>query len=360
MKLLDRHVARTFLFTLVGAMTAIVVIFIVLDLTENMSRYIDQEAPAVAVALNYLYYVPEIVVLTLPVAMLLASLATIGGMARDNELIALKASGVSAYRLIATLAVIALAVTGLSFVVGEVLSPRANEARRMVRNEYVDKRGPISRTETINRALDLGAGQVLFVKRYNAEEQQGLDVTLAWSDGVVVERLLQAARMHWSGEANLWDLRNTTERTWHDGVETYQRTDSLTVELPAVTPAELAARSKEPEEMAFSELREYVARGRARGRPVVRAEVDMHTKLAFPFANFIIVLFGASLAAVRRRSGLAVGFTVSLLICFIYYIVMRTGQAMGYNGDLEPWLAAWIGNFLFGGLSLHFLWRARY
>jgi lipopolysaccharide export system permease protein len=359
-KLLERRVMRTFLVTLVGALAAIVVIFIVLDLTENMSTFIDRKAPLAAVALNYLYYIPEIVVLTLPVAMLLASLATLGGMARDNELIALKASGVSSYLPIRALAALALVVTIGSFFIGETLAPAANSSRGMLENEFIKRQGVISRNETINRAFDLGQGRVLFVKRYNSEERQGLDCTLAFASGIRVDRLVQAQRMRWGGEGDRWTFETVIERTWTDGVESYRRYPRLEEALPFVTPEILAARQKEPEEMGYSELRAYVERGRVQGRPVIRAQVDMYTKLAFPFSNFIIVLFGAALAAVRRRSGLAVGFTLSLFICFVYYIVMRTGQALGYNGDLSPWLAAWIGNFLFGGLSLYFLRRARY
>jgi lipopolysaccharide export system permease protein len=360
MTIITRYVRRNFLVVLIGAIVAFLALFVIIDLVEHLEEFIDQDAPLIAPVLYYLNYVPFIVILTLPVAMLLASLSTVGAMTRDSEMVALKASGVSPFRVIRTLGALALVVTALAFVVGESLVPAANEKKAMVWNRYVDKQGPISRTETVNRTLTLGAGRTLFVKRFNAEENQGLDIMLAESIGTQPLRILQAARMNYLGDGGAWRLEDVTERTWSDDRETYRKMATLNETLEEVTPAELAAGIKRPEEMGFVELREYVRRGVARGRDVTRPVVDLHMKVAVPFANFIIVLFGAALAAVRRRTGLAVGFAASILICFIYYGFLRTGQALGYNGDLPPLLAAWIGNLVFGGLSLGFLYRARF
>ena len=360
MKLIERRTAGSFLVTLVGAALAFLAIFVIVDLVENIDKFIDQQAPLHAFLLYYYHYAPWIVVLTLPVAMLLASLATLGGMTRDNELLALKASGISPYRPIGTLAAVALGITGLAFLIGETVVPAANEARQMVYNRYVEKSGAISESVTINRTLDLGQGRLLFVRQYHADEQAALHVTLAESRNREVHRVVQAARMHYLGEGGRWRMEEVVERAWDNGRELYRHHLESEEYLPAVTPAELALRVRRPEEMGYWELAAYVDRGQARRIEVTRATVDLHMKVALPFANFIIVLFGASLAATQRRTGLAVGFTASVLICFFYYAVIRTGQAFGYNGNLPPAPAAWMGNILFGGLSLFFLRRARF
>jgi len=358
-KTLDRHIARTFVFVLVGAMVAFVAIFVIMNLTERIDRFIEAEAPIRAVALYYLYFTPFILVLTLPIGMLLASLSTIGGLVRTNELTAIKASGVSIYRPIRTFAALALGVTAISFLISEMVVPGANEQMGMVWNRYVSKQGAISRTETVNRTLDLGGGTLLFVRNWDSAAQAGQHATLTSREGNRTSRVVQASRIRFT-ESEEWRFDEVTIRAWDDGRESFAEHDTWQAELPGLDPSELTARHQDPEEMGYADLLAYVQRGRERGRYINRALVDLHMKIALPFANLIIVLFGSALAATRRRTGLAVGFTTSIIICFTYYVVMRTGQAFGYNGDLPPLLAAWAGNIIFGVMSLYFLWRARF
>ena len=360
MKIFDRYVARTFLLVLIGSVAAIISIFVILNLTEHIEDFIDQDAPLIAPVLYYLYFIPYMAKLTLPVAMLMASLFTMGGLVRTNELLALKASGISAFRPIRTVVIMSLFVSVAAFMISEMVVPRANEAKEMIWNRYITKSGSISRTSIINRTLDLGEGRVLFVQRYNTVEQLALDVTLAETSGIHVRRLLQALRMQYLPDEHLWLFDNAIERTWEDGRETYLEHDSLKLDLPHLSPEEMAARRKDPDEMGYAELNDFVSRGLARGRDVTRALVDLHMKVSLPFANFIIVLFGTALAAVRRRTGLAVAVVASVFICFIYYGFMETGRAFGYNGNLPPMLAAWAGNITFGLLGLFFMRRARF
>jgi len=100
--------------------------------------------------------------------------------------------------------------------------------------------------------------------------------------------------------------------------------------------------------MSYRELRAYVRRLRASGARVESFLVDLHLKLAFPLVNFIVVLIGASLATRLRMQGAALGFGLSVLIAFLYFAFMRTGQALGHGGALPPYLAAWLGDIVFG------------
>jgi len=360
MRIIDRYVIRIFLTVLFGAMVAIVAIFIVLNLTDNMEKFIEACAPLKAPVLYYLNFSPYIIVLTLPVGMLLASLSAIGSLVKTNELLALKASGVSTYRPILALSFIALIIVGLSFLFSENVVPRANEAKKMIWNQYVNKQGRVSFNETINRTLDLGGGTILFIRSFNSETNTGDWVTLAQTSGNQVRRVVQARSISYEEAEDRWQFNQAEERIWSDGVERFQTHEMLFEDLPQLIPAELNPRRRSPEEMAYGDLLDYVRRGEARSRNITRASVDLNMKTALPFSSFIIVLFGASLAAVRRRTGLAVGFTASIGICFVYYFVIRAGQAFGYNSDLPPLLAAWLGNIIFGTLSLFFLFRARH
>jgi lipopolysaccharide export system permease protein len=111
--------------------------------------------------------------------------------------------------------------------------------------------------------------------------------------------------------------------------------------------------------MNFQELYSYVKTKRKSGVEVSKELVQLHMKIAFPLASFIIVLFGAPIAALPRRSGLAFSFGATLIISFVYYVLLKFGQSLGYNEKLPPALAAWTGNIIFGVLGLVILFRSR-
>jgi lipopolysaccharide export system permease protein len=100
--------------------------------------------------------------------------------------------------------------------------------------------------------------------------------------------------------------------------------------------------------MSYSELKIFIAEMDRIGAEIRKWVVELYLKISYPFSNFIIILFGAPIAAQKRRSGTAVGIGISLMVCFIYFMIMRTGQVLGHQGTIVPWLAAWIGNIIFG------------
>jgi lipopolysaccharide export system permease protein len=142
-------------------------------------------------------------------------------------------------------------------------------------------------------------------------------------------------------------------------VEKVTRYDTLIYEPSEIVPQDLLDLEIMPEEMNYTELSRFIDKMIALGADARRWKVDLHLKISYPLANFIIVLFGAPLAAKKRRSGPALGFAIALLISFIYFLFIRTGQVMGHKGSLSPWLAAWIGNIVFGVGALFMLFRER-
>ena len=87
--------------------------------------------------------------------------------------------------------------------------------------------------------------------------------------------------------------------------------------------------------------------------------VELYLKISFPLTNFVVVLIGTALAIRVRRGGLAISFGLAVFISFVYYAIIRTGQALGHSGTLPPLIGAWLGNLVFGGLGLELLRRAR-
>ena len=99
--------------------------------------------------------------------------------------------------------------------------------------------------------------------------------------------------------------------------------------------------------MDYETLKKFIENQQRAGQDVSKWLVDFYSKISFPFASMIVVLFAVPFASVKRRGGIGVQLGISLLITFIYLIFLKVSQVFGYNGDIHPLLTAWLANILF-------------
>jgi lipopolysaccharide export system permease protein len=183
------------------------------------------------------------------------------------------------------------------------------------------------------------------------------NVSIQEFQGSFVLHRIDVPRMEWVSDH--WELVNGISRKFSatgERATTFKRQSRRDL---LFKPDDLAKTQLEPEEMSSMELRAFIEEVRRGGGNTDRWETDLYLKFAFPFSNLIIVLIGASLAANKQRSGAAMGFGISLLVCFLYFGLIKTGQSMGYTGALPPKLAPWIGNIVFFIIGNIMLLRTR-
>ena len=347
MRLLDRYLIQKFLFVLFFASMAFIVIFIVVDLIEHLDKFLDSKAPFSRTVVYYLYYIPSIITLTLPVNMLLSSLFALGTMAQHNELVACMSAGVSLYRLVWPLLLVALLISILSGIANETVVPQANRTRLDIyEHEIRDRPREQFGTRRELSLQDRGERQ-LSIDYYNIRTQKANKVNIVWRDGNRIRERWDVKTMAWDSTRQAWRMSGITQRKF-DPDEEISRLDTLWYEDSQILPGDLVDLDQQPEEMNYFELKRFVERMSIMGSNARKWIVDLHMKISYPLASFIIVLFGAPLASRKRRSGPALGFALALLISFVYFGFMKSGQVLGYNGTLPPWLGAWIGNIVFG------------
>ncbi|MDZ7270163.1 MAG: LPS export ABC transporter permease LptG [candidate division KSB1 bacterium] len=357
MRILDRYIARRFLSNLAFALVAFALIFIIVDLVEQLDAFLDRNVPWSIVAKYYLLYLPFIVVMSLPVAVLLASLFCMGTLAKHNELVAMKANGISLYRLLLPMVVLGIVVSLADLFVGEVVAPAANRRKREIKLDYIEKHDFNVRRRMTNLIVRDRADRRLLIRYYDSKQRIAYRVTIQEYQGSTLRRRLDAPLMRWTG--GCWRMENGYEREFSAlGEHALAFTTRDVVDLKLM-PEELARIQLEPEEMSYGELRRFIDEVRRNGGKPHRWLVDLHLKLAFPFSNLIILLIGAALASSKRRSGVTIGFGFSLVICFLYFGLMKMGQSLGHTGTLPPALAAWLGNMVFLLVSIVLVARTR-
>ena len=345
MKILDRYISRRFLSILLFALIAFIAIFVIVDLVERLDAFIDRRVPKTVIIQFYIYYMPYIIVLTLPIAMLLASLFSIGNLARQNEIVAMKSSGISLYRILAPIFIIAFAISWGALAFGEKVVPEASARRAQIIDEYLEKHRAAWRKRIKDIYMTDSLGRKISMKYYDAARDVGYTVSIRTLAGDSLLHRIDARKMTW--EDSVWVLHNGSERTFPENPQKTRLFVRKVLADENLRPQDFRKILKQPEEMSFKELKAFIEEVKKNGGRPERWLVDLYLKIAVPFANFIIVLFGAPLSSPKRRSGTATGFGISLAICFIYFGIVKFTQTLGHNGHLPPMLAAWLANIIF-------------
>jgi lipopolysaccharide export system permease protein len=356
-RILDRYILREFLRYLLLGLAGFIVIFVVVDLFEKIADFLDSRAPLGLVARFYLYRAPEVIVQVMPVALLLATFLALGQLNKFGELTAMRAAGRSLGSILAPVFGVAIAAAVASLLLGEIAVPRANQERDRIWDEQIRR---IQRQTPTERAdvTYLGEGGRIFIMRlYLIRERRMHEVSLQEFRAGELIRRIDAAEATWDGAR--WVFSSGFLRSFEGGRETATPFVRMGVDGIGERPEDFAKELRSPDQMNYFELRRYIDRLRASGARVANYLVDLHLKLAFPLVNVIVVMIGAAVATRLRLQSAAVGFGLSISIAFVYYGFMRTGQALGHNGALPPYVAAWMGDIAFGAVGAVMMMQAQ-
>lgn len=358
MKLLDRYIIRQFFVTAFFALVAVTIIFVVIDALEHLDDFIDKQATLSIIALYYFYFIPEIIKLIMPVALLLASLFVTARMSTQYELTAMKSSGISLYRTIIPYVIVALIVSAASVYFNGWVVPFANKKKFHIERVYLQK--DQMATYSANIYFQDSPTRILSLGYYDETRSTATRVSIqdfSDSDRTVLVGRVDAMSMVWDTTARAWVLKQGTRRWFRDGKERIEEFLSTPAGRLHFNPDDLRKKQEKPDEMDYYTMKYFIEGQQRAGQDVARWQVDFYSKVSFPFASLIVVLFGVPFSSIRRRGGVGVQLGISLLICFIYLIFMKVSQVFGYNGDINPLLTAWLANIFFFAAAVYVMLR---
>lgn len=354
---LDRYVisewTKIFLSTSLG-FPLIVTIF---DLTDNVDKYLNRSLSSKAIALSYLYWIPDSMFMALPAAVLFATVFSIGAFTRHAEITAAKASGISFHRLTLPIFFGAMVAAVLALGLGE-LAPATNKHR----SELLQETRFTSGNERFNFTFAAEFGRVYKAALLNVERAslEGVEVERKGREGSEDYPTYVVTASEGVFANGGWSLRNGTLHVVPgEGRDVAFRFDSLHDRHMVETPVQLMASSKAPSDMGYKELGRYIAALERSGSDVNVLRVDRALKLAIPVTCFIIALFGAPLATSNQRGGAAYGIGLALGTTVIFLIMIQLTKAIGGKGMFSPEAAAWLPNAVFGVIGLIMLMRVR-
>ncbi len=347
MKILDRYILRQYVATLLFALTALCVIFLVVNLLENLDDFMDRNTPASIIIQYYINFFPEIIKLLTPVAMLLASLFTVGKLANNNEITAMKSGGMSIYRMMIPLVALSILVSlGQLYFNGWVV-PVSNQKKAAIERKYLDRGRQISSLYNLH-FRDTPTRNAL-LQYYDDVTKTGTRISIEEYSSEITPRIVRridAPTFRWDSLSSKWMVYNGFVHEFQGDTITAYTIDSATVPLQT-TPADIIQLQRTTGELTFDELREYIRLSSRGGNDVRRELVDYYGQYALPFANFIVVLFGVPFSSGKRKSGLALEIGAAIFISFLYLAFTKIGQTIGIAAGMDPILSAWLANGVF-------------
>jgi lipopolysaccharide export system permease protein len=349
MRILSWYIAREFLKLLTLWVTSFFLIFFVVELFERINTVIVHKAPLYLVLEYFLYTIPVFLSQTLPFATLLAALIALGVLARNNEVVAMKAHGISTYRIMVPLFILATSVTVFILLCNETIVPySARKASYLwsVKIKQEEERAFFK----LNKIWYRGENIIYNIRLLEPKEDLLKGVTIyRFDEELNLRQRVDAREVRWNGVG--WTFYHVAIRDFLPGgevaMEIYDERDIPLREKPE----DFKKGMKDPDEMTYRELKEYVEKLGSEGYDPTRYIVDLYAKVAFPFLTLIMILMGSPLALAAshgRGGGIAQGVGISIMIGFIYWLAFTISVAMGHSGTLPPFIAAWAPNIFFG------------
>lgn len=352
MKILDRFLAREFAKYFFYSTAVLVFLYIVIDLFEDLGKFIEKNVAVFSLIKYYVLLTPSYTILLMPVGALLATFLVFGFMTRHREVIALKSSGLTIWRLFTPLCIIGLSLVALSFVLNETVTVWANGKWDEVRQIEIDKRPRPDRRARRNFFYSGENSRIFYIRQLNAAEGKIHDFTI-WelAANLKIKRRIDGRVGSWNQSG--WTFFNVTTREFYsDTIEIIKQYDSLKVVDITERPKDFLRVVKPLEQSTFLELLTFIKKKTRAGEDVSKEKVELNYRFSFPFINLILLLLGFPLSLQLRKGGVAFGIGLGLIFAFTYWGLIQTFKAYAVAGIVEPFLSAWIPNLIFLSVGL--------
>ncbi|HOX78340.1 MAG TPA: LptF/LptG family permease [Bacteroidales bacterium] len=353
MKTIDYYIIKKFLGTFFYAISLLIMIVIIFDLSENIDEFISKNAPLNAIIFDYyLNFIPYFINLFSYLFTFISVIYFTSHMAGNSEIIAILSSGISYNRMLRPYFISAILLALLSFYLANFLIPHTNQKRRAFTDVYF---GNLSKSKDEHIHLQIEPGTYVYVESFNIKTKTGFRFSLEKYDGHDMKYKLMADRIIWDTLTSRWTIQNYTIREISGNKEKISHGTRVDTTLNLM-PSELYIKKENYEEMTFGELQDYIRKEKLRGaEEIVYYDMERHNRLASPFATLVMTLIGVSLSSRKMRGGIGMHLGLGILLTFTYILLMRVTTVFATVGDLPPYLAAWIPNIFFGIIGLYLL-----
>lgn len=359
MRLIDKYLLRLFLTPLFSCLFTFISIYIIIDLFGHLDEIIREQMGLGLLLVYYLSYIPSIIVQITPIALMIATMYTLGNLARHNEIIALRASGISVWGTLKPFIITGLFISFFMLILNDRVVPSSNQRFLKIKEWKFDKKktADIPNSPLRNVAIYGADNKIIYARLYDPKIKILKDIVIHKHDRHqnIIEKTT-AKEAKWTGKG--WAAFNIT--TYKLDIEGQIKEEPVFKHRGMLDirerPEEFQNQKYKTEVLNSSELKNYIKRlSGASGAVVQGLKVEAYSRFSYPFANIIAIIIGAAFCLKTKRGGRLTGIGLGFVIGFLFYGVFAVSIAMGKGGVIPPFLSAWLANIIFGTLGIYYI-----
>ncbi len=360
-KILDSYISRGFLVYFLWSLLVCYSLFVVLTLFDLLDQIIRNKADLFLIVRYFIFLTPHILMLSVPMALLLAILILFGILEKGSEVTAMKAGGWSLYRIALPVLLISSLICGAIYFMQDYVLPYANIRQDELRNEI--KGRPAQTFTSKARKWIFGQSDRIYnYDYYNPDKDVFIGINIYEVDlqqSRITRRIsARQATILWPGR---WVLEDGWVRDFEKDRGSFRqiKKENFGFPEPAAYFKKEIFEPKESSKMTYLELKDYIDYLKQSGYNATELQVQLHMKISFPLSCFVMALIGVPFSFSMGKRGAFFGITASIAIAISYWGMFRIFEQMGAYGLLAPVLASWAPNIIFGAAGLALLFTIK-
>lgn len=329
-----------------------------IDFSENSDDFSDRGATMGEIWGDYyLNYIPEMIRLVIPVAVFSACLFLTGQLSERLEITALKAAGVSLYRLTIPYFAFAILSAGTISLLDAYVIPKSNKERIEFENSFIKQKN--ERIDRNDIFREISQNSILQVNYFDKTQETAYRVRIFDFDSLTLKSSLTATNMSWKEDIQKWRMVSVRMFEYSDSGYSVTQFSGKDTSL-SVTPTDLSRTTSDVFQLTYPEAQRYIESIRRSGAGGINIpKVHFFGRLAYPLSIIVVILIGFSVASVRRKGGKGIYIAVGLTISFLYLAFMKIVEPFGAHGSITPELAAILPHLFFFVIGLFLLISAK-
>lgn len=350
MKKLDRYIIKQFLGTFFYAIIILAIITAIIDYSEKVDDFVKKQAPALEILNYYKNFIPYMVAFLFPLFIFIATIFFTSKLAYKSEIIAILSSGVSYPRFVKPYLIGGSFLCAISLLANHWVVPAANKQRLAFEDRYVHD-ATVSSDRNVH--LRLSKDLYVYIQSYDYSVNTGYRFTAETIEGRELKQKIMADRVSFDSAKKAWHLYNVTTRK-NNGLNEELTYDAELLKKYAFTPADLRTDNDNMTAMTTPVLMKYIEREKIRGSNILNQYyVELHRRTAQPFAGIILTVIGVTIASRKVRGGSGLHLALGIGISAAYILALQFSTTFSTKAGMNPLLAAWTPNIIFGLLAFY-------